>query len=96
MHGSNCKIHELKHNRIVTFLLQESIMNTIKISVGDSMRGYDSAKMQKTTTGKYRLVPGSVAGRESVIRKSIASLNRGEDSYVTSSGDYMKIQVSNR
>ena len=70
-------------------------MTTNKISIGDSMRGYDSAEVTKTTAGKYRLVPGSVVGRESVIRKSIASLNRGDNSYVTPAGDYLEIRIRN-
>ena len=70
-------------------------MTTTKITIGDSSRGYDSAEVTKTKTGKYRLVPGSVVGRESVIRKSIASLNRGDNSYVTSAGDSLEIRITN-
>ena len=69
-------------------------MTTIKISIGDSTRGYDSADVIKTATGKYRLVPGTINGRESVIRKSIASLNRGDNTYVTSAGDCLEIRVN--
>ncbi len=70
-------------------------MTNTKITIGDSTRGYDSAKVTKTTTGKYRLVLGSIVGREIVIRKSIASLNHGDNSYVTSAGDCLEIRISN-
>ena len=69
-------------------------MTTTKISIGDSTRGYDSAEVTKTKTGKYRLVPGTINGRENVIRKSIASLNRGDNTYVTSGGDCLEIRVN--
>lgn len=64
-----------------------------KITIGDSMRGYDSAEVSKSTGGKYRLVPGSITGRKTVITKSIAALNRGEREYVTTAGDSLKINV---
>lgn len=68
--------------------------NTNKISVGDSTRGYDSAEVVRTQAGKYRLVPGSVNGRVSVVRKAVAALNRGERTYVTPGDDYLPIDVS--
>lgn len=70
------------------------MVNNTKITVGNSVRGYDSAEVTKTMTGKYRLVPGSINGRERVIRKAIASLNRGENSYTTPSGDSFKIHFN--
>lgn len=63
----------------------------MQIYIGGGLRGYDSAEVTKTATGKYRLVPGTVSGRITIIRKVIAAANRGETSYVTPSGDYLEI-----
>jgi hypothetical protein len=68
---------------------------TYKISIGDSTRGYDSASVSKTKDGKYRLIPGTMSGRKTWIRKSIASINRGDNTYVTSAGDCLQISISN-
>lgn len=66
---------------------------THKISIGNSNRGYDTAEVTRSKGGKYRLVPGSVNGRKSVITKSIAAVNRGDGCYVTSAGDCLPVHI---
>lgn len=67
----------------------------MRISIGDSTRGYDSAEVTKVGD-KYRLVAGTVVGREYAIRAAIAALNRGDSSYVSSAGDYWAIKIDGR
>ena len=66
------------------------------ISIGDSNRGYDTAQVTKNDAGKYRLIPGTISGRKYVITKSIAALNRGENSYVSKAGDYFQIHAEGK
>ena len=68
----------------------------MKISIGNSNIGYDTAQVTKNEFGKYSLVHGTLSGRQYVITKAIAALNRGESSYVSTSGDYFKILVTNK
>lgn len=65
----------------------------MKIIIGDSTRGYDTAEVTKTTSGKYKIVEGTIAGRKGWIRKAIANCNRGDFEYVTSAGDVLPVVI---
>lgn len=68
-------------------------MKTIKITVGNSTIGYDSADCTKSENGKLRVIEGTIAGRKSVVRRAVANLNRGVPEYVTSAGDCLPITL---
>jgi len=64
-----------------------------QIIAGDSTRGYTSAEIEIGKTGKARLVPDTISGTKSIIKKCIANYNRGLMSYVTSAGDELPFSV---
>lgn len=68
----------------------------MKISIGDCVRGYDTAEVTKSAGGKYRLVPGTVFGRKNVVAKAIANVNRGQNVYYTSAGDGLSVSITER
>jgi hypothetical protein len=65
-------------------------MRTVKISIGNSYVGYDSADAT-VANGTFKVV--AVYGRKRVIAKAIAALNRGEDQILNAFGEPVGIQV---
>lgn len=65
-----------------------------KITIGNSNSGYDTAEITFTSTGKARLVHGTVSGRVTFIKKAIAAYNKGETSIVTSAADQKPFYVT--
>ena len=58
-----------------------------RIITGDGTRGYDHGSVTAKANGKISLVPGSVVGRISIIRKCVANYNRGLSSYINGGND---------
>jgi hypothetical protein len=70
---------------------------TRKLTLGDSTIGYDTASVTTTGAGKLRLVPGSIVGRVSHIKRAIAAYNRtGQLCYTTTTttGDEKSLHLS--
>jgi len=66
----------------------------MKISIGNSNTGYNTAEVTKTKTGKYRIVPGTICGFSGVIRRAVAQANRGETGYTAPSGDCFAVRIN--
>jgi hypothetical protein len=65
----------------------------MRIVLGNSTTGYDSAEITLTKTGKFKLVSGTIHGRSSVIKKLIANANRGQLEYITKAGDSLPVYI---
>jgi len=66
------------------------------ISIGNSTIGYHIANVvsMKSNQKKYRIVKGTENGSKNVLKKSIANINRGDNSYVNTAGDSFHIYIS--
>lgn len=64
-----------------------------RISVGDSTRGYDSASVILTKSGKYRVINGTIDGRSSWVKKAVANANKGVYEFETSAGDCLPVTI---
>jgi hypothetical protein len=67
----------------------------MKITIGNSTRGYTHAQVKRASTGRYTLVHGSVEGTKSLARSAVRGLNE-DDAYpcaITSAGDSLPVSV---
>ena len=71
-------------------------MDTARLLIGDSTRGYDSASVTVTKQGKYRLIEGTINGRKTLLRAAVANINRGEMQVLTSAGDSIPVYLQRR
>ena len=69
-------------------------MKNIKMTIGNSNVGYNTAELTKTTTGKYRIVVDSISGNKTVLKKCVALLNKGHETYVKNNGDEFPISLN--
>ena len=70
-------------------------MKTMKITIGDSTRGYTHATVNRASTGRYTLVAGSVEGIVTLARAAVRGLNDDDvnPSAVTSTGDSLPVII---
>jgi len=66
-----------------------------KLTLGNSNTGYDTCKIEiSSTSGKAKLVKGTLNGRSSVLRKCVANYNKGLNYYLTTAGDQLPFVIN--
>ena len=70
-------------------------MKTMKITIGDSTRGYTHATVNQASTGRYTLVTGSVEGIVALARAAVRGLNEDEADpvAVNACGDSFPVEI---
>ena len=72
----------------------KNIMTIKKLTLGNSNAGYDTCLVEISTSGKAKLVDGTINGRSSVIKKCVANYNRGQNYYLTTAGDQLPFVIN--